>query len=145
MGVINQGSSCDNHSSHAAAGVPKYDYDKTCKPMQRALLLKSALPLISSHGFTREALARAALSLPTPHEQPLSDAAVSALFGRGDEARRTLINEWLLQGRMDMRNRASEGKRPLNAVLKERLQWNEPVLQYLPEVRIPCSYFNLKT
>ena len=56
------------------------------------------------HGFTRETLARSVLHLPltetrtNTHVEPLSDTAVSALFGEGDEARRTLINAWLQDG-----------------------------------------------
>ena len=55
-------------------------------------LLKLALPLVRTHGFTREALSRSVLALPKPHPEPLRDTAVSALFGEGDDARRTLIN-----------------------------------------------------
>jgi len=96
----------------------------------RLQILRNALPLVQSHGFTRDALASAVLSLPIPHSEPLSDAAVSSLFGSGDSARVTLINFWLHEGRFDM---SSKNGSSINELLKHRLQWNEPVLSYLPE------------
>ncbi|KAI0067270.1 hypothetical protein BV25DRAFT_1867783 [Artomyces pyxidatus] len=95
-----------------------------------AELLHAALPLIRQHGFTREALSRSVLALAEPHAQPLSEPAVSALFGQGDTARRTLINAWLEDGRAQMR--AQPSKTTTDA-LKVRLRHNEPVLPYLPE------------
>ncbi|KAJ3496015.1 hypothetical protein NLJ89_g10541 [Agrocybe chaxingu] len=88
-------------------------------------LLKLALPLVQTHGFTREALARSVLSLPPSeaHSEPLSDTAVSALFGHGDAARRTLIDAWLKDGRSPT----------LREVLRARLEYNEPVVSLLPE------------
>ncbi|TEB04024.1 hypothetical protein FA13DRAFT_1750751 [Coprinellus micaceus] len=56
-------------------------------------LLKLALPFVRTHGFSREALC--ALQA---HSEPLSDTAVSSLFGEGDNARRTLVNAWLAEG-----------------------------------------------
>ncbi len=97
----------------------------------RLQILRCALPLIHSHGFTRKALASAALSLPTRHSEPLSDTAVSSLFGSGDSARMTLINYWLDEGRTEMSSKKGSS---INAILKHRLQWNEPALSYLPEV-----------
>lgn len=97
---------------------------------RRAQLLKCAFPIVKSHGFTREALARSALSLPEPHPEPLSEAAVSALFGDGDHARRTLINAWLDDARLQMRSAPSP---VIKDVLSTRLRCNEPVLGYLPE------------
>ena len=99
--------------------------------MSTQQLLKCAFPLIRTHGFTRQALSQAALSLPKPSEKPLSDTAVSALFGDGEEARRTLLNAWLAEGRKDMEK---SDDRSISGLLKYRLRWNEPVLQYLPEV-----------
>ncbi|KAH6913370.1 hypothetical protein BKA70DRAFT_1397390 [Coprinopsis sp. MPI-PUGE-AT-0042] len=95
-------------------------------------LLKAALPLVRTHGFSREALARSVLELPPSeaHAQPLSDSAVSALFGEGDDARRTLINGWLVEGVRHMQTAESP---TLNAVLRKRLEYNEPVLNHLPE------------
>ncbi|KAI0325457.1 hypothetical protein GY45DRAFT_1330267 [Cubamyces sp. BRFM 1775] len=102
--------------------------------MLRHQLLQLAVPLVKTHGFTREALARAALSLPTPHEQPLSEPAVSALFGDGDDARRTLINGWLDYAREQMKAAPSSSSSvSLRDVLAHRLRFNEPVLHYLPE------------
>ncbi|KAF8808677.1 hypothetical protein BYT27DRAFT_7188642 [Phlegmacium glaucopus] len=116
-------------------------------------LVKLALPLVRTHGFTREALSRSVLSLPENevHVEPLSDTAVSALFGYGDDARRTLIEAWLRGGlsHMDSIPRvqrpatllpASETSRigsektaTVRDVLRARLEYNEPVLPYLPE------------
>jgi len=116
-------------------------------------LLRLALPLVKTHGFTREALARSVLALPPTeaHSSPLSDSAVSALFGDGDVARKTLINAWLRDGLMHMGHvpgvarpasvgaphleaAGTERKAGLKDVLRARLEYNEPVLAHLPEV-----------
>ena len=96
-------------------------------------LLKLAIPLVQHHGFTRTALAHSVLALPEPHAGPLSDSAVMALFGQGDTARRTLINAWLDEGRAHMRAVPVDG---VKRALLARLEYNVPVLSYLPEV---CS------
>ncbi|KLO09743.1 hypothetical protein SCHPADRAFT_833572 [Schizopora paradoxa] len=94
-----------------------------------AQILRHALPLVKSHGFTRQALASAVLSLPG-HSEPLSDTAVNSLFGSGDAARTTLIKYWLEEGLEEMGGKKGSS---INSILKHRLQWNEPVLPYLPE------------
>jgi len=126
-------------------------------PTSSARLIRLALPLVKTHGFTREALARSVLELPPSeaHSEPLSETAVSALFGIGDLARRTLIQAWLQDG---LRHMASVPgvERPLqltenmdagtshspvktrkkatvNDVLRARLEYNEPALPFLPE------------
>ncbi|KAF9533882.1 hypothetical protein CPB83DRAFT_866768 [Crepidotus variabilis] len=100
-------------------------------------LLKYAVPLVSTLGFTREALARSVLSLPSSetakgHSEPLSDSAVTALFGPEDEARRLLVNAWLQEGLEHMRRtaRITSTSRDL---LVARLQYNEPILSQLPQ------------
>ncbi|TFK70328.1 hypothetical protein BDN72DRAFT_839260 [Pluteus cervinus] len=115
-----------------------------------ATLLKHALPLIRNYGFTREALAHSVLEMDASrsHTEPLSESAISALFGRGDEARRTLINAWLDQGISDMKvttspntslsatsSQATGAHRypSVRDALHTRLRYNEPVLQYVPE------------
>ncbi|OBZ72075.1 Ubiquinone biosynthesis protein coq9, mitochondrial [Grifola frondosa] len=98
--------------------------------MSRNILLQLAIPLVKSHGFSREALSRSVLSLSTPHKEPLSETAVSALFGQGDDARRTLITAWLDDAREHMRTAPSP---VMKEVLGSRLRHNEPVLKYLPE------------
>ncbi|TFK36655.1 hypothetical protein BDQ12DRAFT_236272 [Crucibulum laeve] len=97
-------------------------------------LLKAALPLVRTHGFTREALAQSVLALPPTeaHTEPLSETAVSALFGNGDNARRTLINAWLDGGLQEIRSYTS-AKPTVRDLLQKRLEYNEPVLRYLPE------------
>lgn len=108
----------------------------------RDTLLKLALPLVKNHGFTRTALSLAAMSLPSgKHTTPLNDTAVDALFGEGDEARRTLINAWLDDARVSLRTSHSQGggaastQTPnLDSVLKTRLCKNEEILEHLPEV-----------
>jgi ubiquinone biosynthesis protein COQ9 len=108
--------------------------------MQQTRLLKLALPLVRTHGFTREALARSVLQLPAPkgHTDPLPDAAVSALFGSGDQARKTLIDAWLTEGIHQLQfvdAKASTGSgATVRELLRARLAYNEPVLGYLPEV-----------
>ncbi|KAH9949992.1 hypothetical protein B0H21DRAFT_819687 [Amylocystis lapponica] len=103
-------------------------------------LLKLAIPLVDSYGFTRDALSRSVLALPTPHPEPLSDTAVSALFGSGDDARRTLLGAWLRDARAGMR--AAPSPRTQD-VLRTRLARNERVLRYLPEVRIRAARLSL--
>ncbi|KAI0783987.1 hypothetical protein BC629DRAFT_1594106 [Irpex lacteus] len=93
-------------------------------------LLRLALHHVRTHGFTREALSRSVLSLPQPHSAPLSETAVSALFGNGEDARRTLIEAWLNEGLADMKNAPSKS---LKDILSHRLRYNEPVLGLLPE------------
>lgn len=109
----------------------------------RDALLKLAFPLVKNHGFTRSALSLAAMhSLSGTHTAPLNDTAVDALFGEGDEARRTLINAWLDDARGSLRKSYSQGgdsattTQPpsLGGVLKTRLSKNEEVLEHLPEV-----------
>jgi ubiquinone biosynthesis protein COQ9 len=97
--------------------------------------LKLSVPLVEHHGFTRTALARSALHLPEPRAEPLSDSAVTTLFGEGDTARRTLIDAWLDQGRAHMRSVPVDG---VKGALLARLEYNAPVLGYLPEVRSVC-------
>ncbi|KAJ7859162.1 hypothetical protein B0H14DRAFT_2747282 [Mycena olivaceomarginata] len=96
-------------------------------------LLKLAVPLVSQHGFTRAALARSVLHLPTPHPEPLSDTAVSALFGRGDLARKTLIRAWLDGGVESMHSRPPGASVSVKDALHARLAYNEPVLAHLPD------------
>ncbi|KIJ98147.1 hypothetical protein K443DRAFT_104468 [Laccaria amethystina LaAM-08-1] len=104
--------------------------------MQQTRLLKLALPLVRTHGFTREALARSVLQLPAPkaHTDPLPDAAVSALFGSGDQARKTLIDAWLTEGirQLQLVDVKASGA-TVRELLRARLAYNEPVLGYLPE------------
>lgn len=99
----------------------------------RNTLLKLALPLVQSHGFTRQALSLSVLSLPSgSHQAPLNDTAVSDLFGDGDDARRTLITAWLDEARTTMATATTA--KTIGGILDARLKANEPVLQYLPEV-----------
>ncbi|PPQ67966.1 hypothetical protein CVT24_003159 [Panaeolus cyanescens] len=113
-----------------------------------AKLLRTAVTLVNAHGFTREALARSVLSLPSgeAHTTPLTDTAVSALFGKGDDARRTLIDAWMKEGLRHMARvpgvvqpldnttpTNTSGKATIRDVLRSRLEYNEPALQYLPE------------
>lgn len=93
-------------------------------------LLRTACSLVPAHGFTREALSRSVLHLPEPHTVPLSDTAVSALFG-GHQANKCLVNAWLEKGLEEMKEAANP---TIRATLHARLRYNEPVLQYLPEV-----------
>lgn len=104
-------------------------------------LLRLTLPLVRTHGFTRDALALSVLHLPPPetHSTPLSDAAVSALFGQGVKAEHSLINFFFDEGIEHMRSRAqalsiSQERTPtIKEVLEQRLKFNEPVLDHLSE------------
>ncbi|KAG7089363.1 hypothetical protein E1B28_011053 [Marasmius oreades] len=105
----------------------------------RNQLLKIATTLVKNHGFTREALSYSALYLPGPAalQQPLSEPAISALFGTGDSARVTLINAWLDEGILQMSNVPSPTFRH---VLRARLEYNREVLGHLPEAfALLCS------
>jgi hypothetical protein len=101
----------------------------------RSSLLKSAIALVPTHGFTRQALASAAASLPEPHAAPLSEAGMNALFGTGDDARRTLIKAWLEDAEHTMVAPGETGASAVKVALGKRLRANEPVLHLLPEVR----------
>lgn len=106
-----------------------------------ARLLKLALPLVRTHGFTRDALAFSVLHLPPPetHSSPLSDAAISSLFGQGVKAEHSLINFFFDEGLEHMKSRAqalseSHGHIPtIQELLQERLEFNEPVLYHLSD------------
>lgn len=82
----------------------------------------------------------AALHLPRPHAEPLSEGAITALFGAGDKARKNLAWAWLEEGRRRMKGLedATENTQrmaiPVEVSLRRRLQWNEPVVDKLPEV-----------
>jgi hypothetical protein len=119
-------------------------------------ILKRALPLVPTYGFTREALARSVLStnssVPSEayrHTNPLSDISVSALFGKGNDAPRVLVKAWLDDANQTMVQEFSikddsvssdNSPRPTAAeIIKKRLSLNEPVLKHLPQVRIPLS------
>jgi hypothetical protein len=67
------------------------------------------------------------------HAEPLSETSISALFGPGDLSRRNLIKAWLDDGIRHM-NTLPVGT-PVKEVLRARLEFNEPVLQHLPEAR----------
>jgi hypothetical protein len=71
-----------------------------------------------------------------PGNQGLSDEAVDVLFGKGEEARKTLTRAWLEEGRNTMAMQVeNHGKVTVRDCLKKRLEWNVPVLDKLPEVR----------
>lgn len=102
--------------------------------------MQLALPLVKTHGFTREALSNSVLHLPTPHAQPLSETATSALFGNGDDARRTLIHAWLDDARQKMHTEPNSSA-SMKTILGTRLAQNVPVLHHLPEACISFSSF----
>lgn len=101
--------------------------------MSASAILKRAFPLIPTHGFTRTCIAEASA---------LSDTAITALFGRDEEAERVLVDAWLKEG---VQSIGSGGEPPtstpppaaLHAELKDslgrRLKYNEPVLKHLPD------------
>ncbi|KAG8906333.1 hypothetical protein FRB99_007113 [Tulasnella sp. 403] len=108
----------------------------------RTLILKAALPFVPSYGFTRRCLTDAAESLPT--QISLSETAFAALFGQGEEAKRTLIQAWLDEGIERLKFSASQTDEmappsgavvhaELKTLLTARLRYNEPVLQHLAD------------
>lgn len=109
---------------------------------QAQAILRRAFTHIPTHGFTRRAIA---LSVPASGT-PLSETAISALFGAGDNADRSLIRAWLEEGRAQMNPISSsngECSNPagsttsttMEEVLLRRLKWNEAVLHHLKDVR----------
>jgi ubiquinone biosynthesis protein COQ9 len=115
---------------------------------QMEVLLKRAFARIPEFGFTRHTLALCNSVHGRPDVPLLSDTAVTALFGPGDEARRTLIRAWMQEGRAQMAVRAEAASRDpaskqqartMQAVLLERLKWNIPVLDHLKDVSIFSS------
>jgi ubiquinone biosynthesis protein COQ9 len=104
---------------------------------QAEAILRQAFNQISTHGFTRRAIAH---SIPDSATS-LSETAISALFGPGDAAQRTLIRAWLNEGRLHMSTATpSASSKPeavsMEGALLKRLEWNEPVLPHLKDVRI---------
>lgn len=107
---------------------------------QAEAILRQAFNQISTYGFTRRAIAH---SIPNS-ATPLSETAISALFGPGDAAQRTLIRAWLNEGRMHMSTATPSASSKSDAIsmedaLLKRLEWNEPVLPHLKDVRITSS------
>lgn len=90
--------------------------------------------MVQTYGFTRAALSHSVFCLPRPHSEQLSESALTALFGNGNDARKTLINAWLDDARTQMK---ASPEPTIKAALSHRLKQNEPVLQFLPEV---CTY-----
>ena len=133
---------CDQRGLPNIPTSPRHQPPHTMTSATRDALLKLALPLVKTHGFTRSTLSLAAMYSPSGNiTAPLNDTAVDALFGEGDEARRTLINAWLDDARVSLRTSYSQGvaasstQTPsLENVLKMRLSKNEEVLEHLPEV-----------
>ena len=74
------------------------------------------------------------------HEQ-LPERSLDVLFGKGDEVRRALIRAWLDEGRDAM------GPTPTTVrdALHKRLEWNQPVLDKLPEVRMTFLMYTALT
>lgn len=93
--------------------------------------MKNAVSLVPTLGFTRTTISQAALSIS--YQEGMSDRSIDALFGRGDEARKTLIRAWLEEGRNAMRI-PDAPKASVRDSLQKRLEWNIPVLDKLPEV-----------
>lgn len=126
----------------------KYDVLAQTRPnmSQAQSILRQAVKHIPTHGFTLQTIA-----LSAPAGTKLSDTAISALFGPGDAAQRTLIRAWLEEGRLNMSTVTSSsnsgslsdpGSISMEDILLKRLEWNEPVLPHLKDVRNLLSVFN---
>ncbi|KAF9069021.1 hypothetical protein BDP27DRAFT_1326300 [Rhodocollybia butyracea] len=128
--------------------------------LKRTQLLKIATSLVKTHGFTREALARSVLYLPNQKHveskqdnedcQPLSDTAVSSLFGFGDAARTTLIYAWLDEGINHMSNSSQParniflGREPAFTWLS--LQFDPlPALKHAHRIADEAAYLSMDT
>ncbi len=108
-------------------------------------LLKRAVKLVPTHGFTRETLALSTVS--DGKESRLSQTAISALFGPGDEATKTLIRAWMEQGREDMKCVASQSDKvpDMQDVLLRRLRWNESTLPHLKDVSTTRMFMSIRS
>ncbi|CAG7849501.1 SubName: Full=Uncharacterized protein {ECO:0000313/EMBL:CCA75221.1} [Serendipita indica DSM 11827] len=95
----------------------------------RSQILRHAVTLVPSLGFTRAAISEAALKATAGEELP--ERTIDVLFGRGEDARKTLIRAWLEEGRNSMG--ASNHPGTVRDALHRRLEWNVPVLDKLPE------------
>ncbi|KAG9015219.1 hypothetical protein FRB94_004338 [Tulasnella sp. JGI-2019a] len=108
-------------------------------------ILRQALPLIPNHGFTRKCLSEAASSMPGGPK--FGDTEITALFGEGNAARRTLFQAWLQEGlnNMGVTSTSSAGgsKLAVADLLKGRLRYNEPVIGYLPEAAAMLAVTNV--
>ncbi|KAF8529862.1 hypothetical protein JB92DRAFT_3139434 [Gautieria morchelliformis] len=124
------------HPGHSLPGVARAPPQPRAGTYHHERTLAPRIPLVASHGFSRHAISLAARSLPG-HTEPLSDTAVSALFGPGDDARKALIHAWLDEGIHSMPRPHGDdpprGSLSVRDALKHRLEWNEPVLDHLPE------------
>lgn len=105
-------------------------------------ILRHAFTHVPTYGFTRQSLALASASV-SPTGTRLGDTAISALFGAGSEAEKTLLKAWMEEGRMRMSELdevhvdVGKGKGravQMEDVLRRRLEWNEPVLDQLKDV-----------
>ncbi|KAG8813620.1 hypothetical protein FRC19_002317 [Serendipita sp. 401] len=63
----------------------------------------------------------------------LPDRALDILFGPGEEARKTLIRAWLDEGINAMSPSNETAQMTVRDALHKRLEWNNPVLDKLPE------------
>ncbi|KAG8834031.1 hypothetical protein FRC17_009669 [Serendipita sp. 399] len=97
----------------------------------RSVILKNAVKLVPSHGFTRAGLAQATLNVSKG--DPFPDRTLDILFGPGEEARKTLIRAWLDEGINAMGPHDGEVNMTVRDALHQRLEWNTPVIDKLPE------------
>jgi len=96
----------------------------------RIAILKDAVTLVPTLGFTRTAMSQAAANVCSNQELP--NRSIDHIFGRGDDARKTLIRAWLDKGREAMAVPNAAGVNVKDS-LQRRLEWNTPVLDKLPE------------
>jgi ubiquinone biosynthesis protein COQ9 len=93
--------------------------------------------LVPTLGFTRTAISQAAANVCSNQELP--NRSIDHIFGRGDDARKTLIRAWLDKGREAMAVPNAAGVNVKDS-LQRRLEWNTPVLDKLPEVVNPSGF-----
>lgn len=72
----------------------------------RTSILTHALPLISTHSFTRAALSASLTRLPSDHPDarstPVNEAALDTLYGEGNGAALALVQRWAEEGSKTM-------------------------------------------
>jgi ubiquinone biosynthesis protein COQ9 len=111
------------------AVLAAYRKVKSHLSLNRSVILKNAVSLVPTLGFTRLAVSQAASNV-LKHEN-LPERSLDMLFGK-DDVRKTLIRAWLEEGFDAM------GSTPTTVrdALHKRLDWNKPVLDKLAEVSI---------
>jgi ubiquinone biosynthesis protein COQ9 len=120
------------------AVLPAYRRVKLHLSVNRLVILKNAVSLVPTLGFTRLAVSQAASNV-LKHEN-VPERSLDMLFGK-DDVRKTLIRAWLDEGFNAMGSTPTTVKDALH----KRLDWNKPVLDKLPEVMVFSLHYYFLT